>query len=148
MGQNLLLAQIVAILENVSGIGVVYDYERKSRSFAEWTILMSHGGIINAWTVTRFKTETDRETIATVMNRHQFKIKGYYKVNDVEATEGEFQALVDAVQLAFKNNALLNGAAYNSEPVTVDIVTTKELAPDYAVHYAELTMQAEEREWI
>jgi hypothetical protein len=147
MGQAVLLAQIVSIISAVSGIGVVHDYERYSRSFAEWQALMTSGGIINGWTVSREKTDVENR-YPTILNRHIFKIKGYYRLDDPAASEATLQALVNRIKTAFNSKKTLNGVALNSDPVTVDSITIKELAPEYFVHIAELTLQAEEREWI
>lgn len=148
MSQDTLLAEVVSILGGVSGVGAVHDYERYSRSYSEWIELMSDSNIVNGWTVSRESTQAERETVATIKNRHLFRIKGYYKLDDPNASEQTFQNLLDSIRAAFFNKKTLNGAAMNSDPVTVDLVALKEIAPDYFVLITELGLQSEEREWI
>jgi hypothetical protein len=147
MGQAALLAEIVSILGGVVGIGVIHDYERHSRSFAEWQSLMASDDIINGWTVSRKSTVAENR-YPTILNRHVFKIKGYYTVDDVEASEGVFQELINTIKQAFNSKKTLNGIALNSDPVSVDSISTREIAPEYFVHTAEMSLAVEEREWI
>jgi len=131
-------------------IGAVHDYERHSRAIAEWILLMTSGGKINGWTAHRESTPVDEDTIATLRLNHTFRLKGYYSVDDAAASGKTFQALVELVRKAFKNDKTLGGTAINSYPVQVELVAIRELMPEsnYFVHYAELSLQVEEREWL
>jgi len=148
MSQADILAEIKTIVSAVSGIGAVHDYERSSRSPAEWLDMMTAGGKINGWTISREATESDWEYITTNRLRHVFRIKGCYAVDDAAASEKTFQALTDAVRKAFNGKETLNGDALLSGPCQIDFVGIREIAPDsgYYLHVAELTLTAEERE--
>jgi hypothetical protein len=141
---------IVAILGGVSGIGAVYGQERQSRSYVEWLALMTTGGILNGWTVSREKTEPFEDNESTLRNAHSYKIKGYYQIDDAAASEKTFQALVDLICQAFYGNETITGSALNSEPVQVDFVGIRELAPEtnYFLHYVELSLPVDERELL
>lgn len=150
MSQDTLLAQIKIIVSAVAGIGAVHDYERYSRSMSEWIVLMASGGKTNAWTISREKTDPERDSDKTNRCRHTFKIRGYYAIDDAGASEKTFQGLVELVRKAFNNKETLNGTALVSDPVRVDYVGIKELAPEsnYFIHTAELSLVADEREWL
>lgn len=148
MSQADILAEIKTIVSGVSGIGVVHDYERSSRGVGEWLDIMTSGGKINGWTISREATESEWEHHTTNRLRHVFKIKGYYAVDDANTSEKTFQALVDLVRKAFNRQETLSGDALISGPAQIDFVGIREIAPDssYFVHVAELTLAADERE--
>ena len=148
MSQADILGEITTIVAGVSGVGVVHDFERSSRSPAEWLDIMTSGGKINGWTISREATESEWEFHTTNRLRHVFRIKGYYAVDDAAASEKTFQALVDEVRKAFNGHETLSGDALISGPCQIDYVGIREIAPDtgYYLHVAELTLAAEERE--
>lgn len=148
MSQADILAEIKTIVAAVPGIGAVHDYERSARSPADWLDIMTAGGIINGWTISREETAAEWEYHTANRLRHTFRIRGYYAVDDVNASEKTFQALVDAVRLAFNGEETLSGEALISGPAQLSLVAIREMAPDsgYYVHVAELTLAVEERE--
>lgn len=148
MSQADILAEIKTLVSGVSGIGTVHDYERSSRSPAEWLDMMTSTGKINGWTISREATGSEWEYHTTNRLRHVFRIKGFYAVDDAAASEKTFQALVDLVRKAFNGHETLNGDALISGPCQVEYVGVREIAPDsgYFLHVAELTLAAEERE--
>lgn len=111
MSQADILGRLKDIISAVAGIGIVHDYERSSRSPAEWLDIMTSGGKINGWTISREATESEWEYHTTNRLRHIFKIKGYYAVDDANASEKTFQELVDLVRKAFNNNETLTGTS-------------------------------------
>jgi len=141
---------IAAIISGVTGIGAVHAQERFSRSYSEWLNLMTNAGIINGWTVNRERSDPWTDNESTLRNTHSFKIKGYYEIDDVAESEKSFQVLIDLICQAFYGNDTLSDTVLLSEPVQVDFVGTRELAPDtnYFLHYAELTLRADERELL
>jgi len=136
---------IVTVLSSVPGIGTVHAYERWA---ADWTAYLSffktEENKINGWTVSRRKTESDRDTMPTLNRRHRFIMRGYYGLKDSAATEHTFQALVEAVQDAFEDQYLLNGTVINSGPVQVQVFENR-MFGNVLCHYAELELIAEER---
>ncbi len=146
MSEALIRAQVKAILEGVSGIGVVHDYERTSQSLADYLELMSAGQgaekKVNGWTITRTGTPAGA-SMGSVERNHTFRIHGIYALNDAEASEKTFQAFVEAVFSAFLGNPLLNGTAIDSDPVNVDSVDRDELG-GRAYHVADLSITVKE----
>ena len=129
--------QIVTILSAVTGIGTVHAYERWA---ADWTGFLTHfkteSNKINGWTVSRRKTESDRDTMPTLNRKHRFVMRGYYGLKDSAATELTFQALVEGVQDAFESQYLLGGTVINSGPVQV-LVIEQRMFGSVLCHYAE-----------
>ena len=145
MSEALIRAQIKTIMESVSGIGVVHDYERYSRSLADFFQLMTHAGKINGWMIHRQSTPSDRDNMPTIHRQHMFKITGLYELDDAAGSERTFQALLDAIYTAFKSKYSLNGTALNSDPVQIDDVDTGEYG-NRLFHTAELTLPVWERD--
>lgn len=144
MSESNIRTQIVTILSGVTGIGVVHNYERYSRSLAEFFAIMSKSGVVNGWMIHRVSTESRRDTLPHIDRYHTFKISGIYELDDVAASGTTFQALIEDIFTAFKSNHTLNGSALDSEPVNIDLVDTEEFG-QRLFHTAELTIIARER---
>ena len=144
MSEATIKTQIKAILERVNGIGVVHNRIRYSRSIAEFLALMSSGGKVNGWMITRKSTPAERDTMPTINRAHLFKIMAIYDLDDAAASEITFQAILDAIFDAFKSNYNLNGTAQNSEPVQIEDVDVDEYGGKL-FHTAELSLSVNER---
>lgn len=144
MSESLIRAQIKTELEKISGIGVVHAYERFSRSLAEFFLLMTKTGKINGWMIHRTSTDSTRDVYPLISRSHEFKISALYELDDVNASEVAFQALLDAIFEQFKSNNTLNGTALDSDPVSIDAVNTEEYG-NRLFHTAELTLVVRER---
>lgn len=145
MSRSLISAQIKVILATVSGIGVIHEYKRYSRSIAEFLNLMTSGGIVNGWMISRESTPSERDTMPTIMRTHEFKISGVYAHNDETSSETTFQDILDAIYTAFKSNYTLNSTALNSDPVSIDVADVLEVGGQL-YHIAELTLTVYERD--
>lgn len=152
MSEALIRAQIKATLETVSGIGVVHDYERYSRSIADFRSIMTKSGstTVNGWVVSRESTESHQATLGPkgqIERTHTFRLAGVYELDDAAGSEKTFQALLDAIFAAFKAVSTLNGTCISHRQIQIDSVTvTKdgELGDDL-YHTAELTLEVLER---
>ena len=144
MSEALIRAEIKTILETVSGIGAVHTYERYSRSLAEYFTLMTSGGKVNGWMIHRASTDSRREVLPLIERYHEYKISSIYELDDVNASEVTFQAILDAIFEAFKSENTLNGQALDSEPVSIDFVNTEEYG-GRLFHTAVLTLVVRER---
>jgi hypothetical protein len=148
MSEALIKAQIKVILEAVSGIGVVHNRERFSRSMAEFLTLMTSAGKINGWMIHRQSTGAKRIVIGLGNNgierTHLFIISGLYEIDDLTDSESTFQALVEAIFTAFKDKPTLNGTAQSSEPLDVQEVDVDEHA-NRTFHTAQLNLTVVER---
>lgn len=142
-------AQIVSIVNGVSGTGIVHGYQRLSLSYAEWIALMTNAGIINGWTVSRKSTSSNRDSYTTNRCGNTFCIKGYYEIDDANASETTFQALVEGIRQAFNAQYTLCGQAIVCGPAEVDIVDVIEIpGSNNYVHYCELSIVADMREFF
>ncbi len=146
MSESAIRAKIKTTLQGVSGIGAVHDYDRYSRSLAEFFKLMSGGSPakINGWMIHRGKTPAQRDNAATIQRAHTFTITGIYELDDENASEKTFQALLEAIFEAFKSDITLGGTALNSDPLSIDDVDVDEYG-NRLFHVAELTLVVYDR---
>lgn len=151
MSEATIRAEIKNILQGVSGIGVIHTRRRYSRSRSVFRQLMTSGGIVNGCMIFRQASTAERQELPHIDRHHHFKIIYYYDLDDENASEDTFQALMDAIFEAFKANYKLNGAAVNSGPIQIEDVDTdyleseKEGIPGTVVHRGDLSIDVEER---
>jgi hypothetical protein len=145
MSESAIRTQIKTILEGVTGIGVVHDYERWSNDWATFLTLFKHvaGSRINGWIITRFKVDEEEETTSHEPSIHHYKIKGMYSLDDSAASEKAFNLLIEAIRAAFRANYQLNGTATNTTPVKVPVIENRVFG-SVLCHYCEMTLTAEE----
>ncbi len=100
---------IKGILETVSGVGVVQEYHRYTRSpegFKEYftKLVDQYSREANAWLVCRdsFSQTTAGMPIPQEMREHQWTIVGYVGLKDSTGSEETFQDLVDEIVNAFE----------------------------------------------
>lgn len=92
--------RLKAILESVSGIGPVYDYQRHVESEAELKTLLVSGSRLHFWCVTLAPDEkfVEQRGAGNMSKAHvYFAIRGYYALNDANASEKTFIDLVEDV---------------------------------------------------
>jgi hypothetical protein len=143
MSEAAVRAQIKSSMQAVTGIGIVHDYERWSRSLAEFLALMTSSGQINGWMIHRQQTTSDWQSTGQILLTHTYKISGLYQLDDVAISETTFQALLDAIFTAFKSNITLNGAALRCHPIQIENVDVDELG-GRLFHSAQLSLTVEE----
>lgn len=148
MSEALIRAQIKTILQAVTGIGAVHDYERYSRSIiTEFRSLMTASGIVNGWVIHRESSSAEQVIMGPkgqIERVHTFRIAGIYALDDANGSEKTFQAILDAIFAAFKSNGTLNGTAISHRQMQIDSVTVTKLGDDL-YHTAELTLEVMER---
>jgi hypothetical protein len=149
MGLAAIRTQLKTVLEGVANIGIIHDYERWA---AEWSTVLETFKVtiqgedrIQAWTITRETTpavdlDTERE-----LRRHLMVMRGYRALDDSVGSEKEFQDLIETVCTALRGQRAggLGGLVTELGPAQVRVVEHRLLA-SVLVHYAEITMQAEE----
>jgi len=119
-----IIAQIKTILESVSGVGVVHDYDRYSLSLGAYVELMKDAdGDVNGWTIEPEEGAGEFGTVAQYQLSHRFRIIGVYALNDENASSKIFRALVRSIILTFAANPTLNGAALLAVPESYSIDT-------------------------
>ena len=137
--------RIKTVLEGVSGIGVVHDYERWS---ANWTDMLAHyqkNGKLNGWAISRRATPEEWATMPVVERSHEFHISGIYSLNDAAASEKAFQDLVEAVAAALRNDPNLGGTCIEAGPVNVEVVEPR-MFGSVLCHYCLIKLPVHDRE--
>lgn len=146
MSRALISAQIKGILLGVTGVGTkVHEYERWAANWKDYLALFKEGSKIKGWTITRTKTPETSKTPSANTRIHTFIIRGYYSLDDSEATEITFQDLVDEIATAFRTKPTLNETAADSSPLQVDTVTGITFG-DVLCHFCQLRLEVEEEE--
>ena len=137
--------QIATILSTVEGMGIVHQYQRWSATWEKFLDLFKDtDGRINGCIISRRETPTIRDNMPTIERRHVFLFRFVYALKDAEASELEFQNIVERIQDAFDSQYLLGNTVINSGPVQVNLVEIR-LFGGVLCHYAELTLEAVER---
>ena len=144
MSEATIRAKIKTIMEGVSGIGAVHDYERYSRSIASFFELMRSGGIVNGWVIHRSSAPATRDNMPTMMRHHKFRISGLYEINDTNASEKTLQALIDAIFTDFAADHTLGGTFLSCDPLQVDDIDVEEFG-NTLYHTVELSLVCHER---
>jgi len=146
MSRVLISAQIKEILGGVTGVGTkIHEYERWSANWKDYLALFKEGSLIKGWTITRTKTPEENKTPSTNKRVHTFIIRGYYSLDDSEASELTFQDLIEKIATAFRTKPFLNGAAFDSSPLQVDTVAGVTFG-DVLCHFCQLRLDVEEEE--
>ncbi|MDY7034558.1 MAG: hypothetical protein SV375_00120 [Thermodesulfobacteriota bacterium] len=95
--------QIAAILAAADGEAVVHQYQRLATVKNDFVDLFKGSDDkIHAWTITRIKTASQKETSLTEF-AHVFAVRGYYGLKDADATELVYQEIIEDVVAAFDN---------------------------------------------
>ena len=99
MSDSALRATIKTLLEEVTAIYVVHDYQRYAATDAAFIALFKNAeSTVNGWEITHngFRLKRMGRKIKLT---HYYKYKGYYSLNDATESENAFAAIVDAVVL-------------------------------------------------
>lgn len=139
---------MLSILQGVTDIGVVHDYERWSNDWNRYleTFSTTIGGIkrIQGWTITRESTGETPFVQSQNQRGHIWVIRGYRGLDDTAGSEKSFQDLSESVCSELRRRPTLNGTAErDSGPPQVRVVEHR-LFGGVACHYAEITFRAYE----
>jgi len=152
MSESAIRTQIYTILNAVTNIGKVYDYERWT---ADWTTFINLFKTtiatvdqIRGWEISR-RSVGERQAIIKVgsgahEDDHAYMIRGYMGVNDASATEKTFNALIESIRTVFRDNKNLNGACERHGRIQASIIEFR-LFGGVLCHYAELSLTVYER---
>src|SRR3990167_6470997 len=108
-------------------VGGVYDYERWA---AEWKKMLDiykdpDSGKINGWTISRESSPEIFIPGCGSERRHAIVVRGYFGLEDDEASEKIFQDLIEVICSPLPTETNLPGRAHQVEvPVQVDSVET------------------------
>lgn len=114
-------AAIVAMVAAVANIGRVHDHQVYARGEAPFKRLYlwaddAGGEQVRGWFLRRVRTTETTGGLGRTINQHQWELKGFMSLRDEptdtqpgEASELEFDALVEAVRLAYRQSVTLGG---------------------------------------
>ena len=152
MSESTARAAIKAVLDGVSNIGQVHDYQRFSRNlsdyFDQFKTTISSANVIRGWTVALQSADTEYvsppgDNDYLVRRNYTYKVRGYIGHNDADATEKTAAALVETVLNALDSDTTLhNEQAFFGQLISaqLDVFELREFG-NYLVHYAEITQQ-------
>jgi hypothetical protein len=147
MSESAIRTQVAAIVNGVTNIGKVYDYERWAADWSTFISLfkttISGTAQIRGWEIGRRGFSEKQVAIGTPYGqnekRHIFFIRGYLGLDDSAATEKIFNGLIEAISDAFRNNWTLNDTALNHEWIQADIIEMR-MFGSVLCHYCELSL--------
>lgn len=139
---------ILSILQGVTDIGVVHDYERWLNDWNRYleTFSTTIGGIkrIQGWTITRESTGETPFVQSQNQRGHIWVIRGYRGLDDTAGSETSFQDLCESVCSELRRRPTLNGTAErDSGPPQVRVVEHR-LFGGVTCHHVEITFRAYE----
>lgn len=149
MSESAIRTEIYNILSGVASIGKVYDYERWTKDWKAFIDLFKDStGKILGWEISRGKAGEEKITIGIGNNEderaHTYIIRGYMAIDDSEATEKTFNALIEAAATAFRAKRTLNESAEDNQGLQCDVIDARTFG-GVLCHYAELRLVAIER---
>lgn len=144
MSETAIRGTVKSTLQGVSGIGVVHDYIRESRSPTKFIeLLIATGGTtVNGWMFSRIQTNAEWADFQKISHTHVYTIEGYYEIVDGSGSEKTFQDLISAIQTACDAATALNSLV-PAPPLQVGFVGHKEIA-DKLYHHCILTLSVGE----
>lgn len=112
--------EIKTELESVSGVKNVHDYRRRVNDWSKIESEFKSGNLIHTWIMkymgSPFEFDTDSE--GYLANR-SFEIWGLYSLSDANASEKDFDDIVEAVEDHFANlRVLKNNGRYKIAGIT------------------------------
>lgn len=138
---------IYSKLSEVKGIGKVYKYERwvvREADFINVYSVESNSNDvrkINGWEITRRAVEEEISNTGQNIIRHHFIIRGFYGVDDKNASSHEFQILIENIlEKLRKACEPFQVDWFLPDPPNVNFITTI-MFGNYLVHSCEI-------EWI
>ncbi len=137
--------EIVTIIQGVSGVSNVHDYQRNIWDASAFRKnFVDTDNRVHAWTVTRIKTLEEIETDDHLHTRtFDFMIRGVLSMVDADATEKIFQDLVEDICSAFRGDRTINNAAADSRPPQVLVVDHRWFSK-ILCHYTEIMLSVDE----
>lgn len=119
MSHAVIRAALAALIAAVPDVGQVHDRERYLREegkFRELYVYTPSNGIeqLRGWWLRRTATQESTLAIGRNMEVHTWQIRGYMALNDAEASEHEFDALIEALRDAVRADPTLGGVCEQS----------------------------------
>ncbi len=111
---------LVALVASVEDIGQVHAYERYAREEGRFRRLFLFTPLatgieqVRGWWLRRTATEERSLGVGRNLEINTWQIRGYMALNDAEASELEFDALVEALRDAVRADPTLGGVCMQS----------------------------------
>jgi len=137
MGYTNIIQRLKSDVEDVSGIGLVYDYKRHIHDDHKKYGLLKTGGKQHVWFLYREGQIETSDYLTLQLPYDNFVIEGWYALDDSESTETTFQGLVNDIRNKINNDRLLGGYGYVYEPVNVS-ESDEDMLIDTLCHHAKL----------
>lgn len=104
---------IVAKLNGVANAGQVHSYERFAKAEKDFRALYESGAApdkrIQGWCVRRAKKRETANRFGRVTVYNHWEIRGFRSLNDADASELQFDGLIEAIGDAFRADETLGG---------------------------------------
>jgi len=142
MSESAIRAEIKTILDGVTGIGIVHDYQRWASNKGKFIEFFKDidTGAIYGWEITRTGAKIDK--ISRNYNvTHHYVLKGYYAVRDAVESEKLFNAVIESIV-----STLVNATIPATQGTSVPQVPLIETRPVNGIqcHYCELRLDVSE----
>lgn len=147
---------IKGILEGISGVGVVQEYHRYTRTpegFREYftELVDQYTRTANVWLITRdaFSQTAEGVPIPQEIREHLFMISGYVGLKDSAGTEETFQDLVDEIVSALESRKRLglDDTSIHVRPPQVPVIDHAWFGP-LLCHHCDIQLRVLERRTI
>jgi len=143
MSETLIRTGIKNLLEAITGVGKVHDYERFTMRPEEFLLLFKDAtsNKIIGWEITRTGADVERVTSNKFKILHHFVIKGYYGLQDSSASEKLFNAVVELIIAKLINNPIAD-----TQGLAIPQVKTinAQVFGDHLCHHAEIEYSVRE----
>jgi hypothetical protein len=145
MSEQTIRQQIFTTLQTVPNIGKVYDYERWSVDWNKFISLFKDNasGRILGWEIGRSAGQGQFLNQIEEERTHHYSIRGYMGVQDADATEKLFNALIESISTTFRGSLDLNGACMQASALSAAVIDTRSFG-SVLCHYCELQLTATE----
>lgn len=156
MSEATVRGYINTIVEGVTNIGLVHDYERWSNNqttFLDYfKTLIGGSSVIRGWTITcaiatqEWLNEPQADGQGQIARTYTYKLRGYFGLDDSAETEKSAWVVVEAVMRALDESGILHGEdeMWTINPPSQLTIFEPRLFAGVLCHYAEITQQVTE----
>lgn len=142
MSESAIRAEIKTILDGITAIGIVHDYQRWASNRGKFIEFFRDAGTgaVYGWEITR--TSAKIEKVSRNYNvTHHFLLKGYYAVRDAVESEKLFNAVIESI-VSTLVNATIPDTQGTSIP-QVSLIETRAVS-GIQCHYGEIRLDVSE----